>query len=138
MCKRAFKTYQGLLKHVKYCKIKNDKASNKEQPQYTTNEPGDELPTCSQNQTPLIEKFKWDVKEGTVFAKELNAIYDEIVCCRRNLFLLPTGSIGKKYIHKVTRLLKAGGNLSMLISIGYVFNVVCASRLAICIIALLG
>jgi hypothetical protein len=33
----------------------------------------------------------------------INAIYDEIVFWRRNLFMLPSGAVGKKFVSETTK-----------------------------------
>ena len=46
-------------------------------------------------------------RDGTRFTDDLNEAYEKIVFWRKNLFMLPTGKPGKKYIKEVTRLLNA-------------------------------
>ena len=43
---------------------------------------------------------------GTVFKKDLKDAYEKIAHCKRNLFIMPSGAAGEKYIEEITRLLK--------------------------------
>ena len=85
ICKRSFITCRGLLQHVKYCKIKNDKAMDKLPLQNATIMLEDEIPIPFQNQT---ANFKWGAKEGAIFANELNSIYNEIVMLEKEFIPL--------------------------------------------------
>ena len=42
----------------------------------------------------------------TTFEKDLNSAYEKIVHWKKNLFMLPSGASGKKYVEEVTRLMK--------------------------------
>lgn len=52
-------------------------------------------------------RFQWGVHDDVSFMRELDLAYNKIVFWRRNLFLLPTGKAGKRYIDETTRLLNA-------------------------------
>ena len=45
--------------------------------------------------------------DSHTFQKNVDFIYEKIVFWRKNLFLLPTGKSGKKYIDEITRLVNA-------------------------------
>ena len=52
------------------------------------------------------ETYFWSDVRGTVFEKDLNDAYEKIVHWKRNLFMMPSGAVGKKYIEEITCLLK--------------------------------
>ena len=54
-----------------------------------------------------VTSFKWGGRDRTLFTDDVNEAYKKIVSWRKNLFMLPTGNAGKKYIKEVTRLLNA-------------------------------
>ena len=49
--------------------------------------------------------FKWDERSGTDFCVMINSAYDEIVHWKRNVFLLPTGRIGKLFVQELALVL---------------------------------
>ena len=71
------------------------------------NDPSLTLPRHSQSLNISSNSFKWNQIDGTLFTTNLNIVYDKIVYWKKNLFLLPTGAIGKAYIQEVTRLIFA-------------------------------
>lgn len=42
----------------------------------------------------------------------INAVYEEVVYWRKNIFLLPSGAAGKSYIRETTRLINSWNNNS--------------------------
>ena len=52
-------------------------------------------------------KFKWGCHDGEEFAHILQCSYAEIVHWRRNLFMVPSGSVGKDFIRELTSLFTA-------------------------------
>ena len=55
-----------------------------------------------------VTSFVWVERYGALFTDDLKEAYEEIVFWRKNIFMLPTGNAGKKYIKEVTRLLNVG------------------------------
>ena len=100
LCQRPFKTYRGLLQHLKFCskKKQNEFDNVSSELIVSLNEP------VVNNHT---ANFKWNDVDGLMFENLLNDIYGKIVYWRKNLFLLPTGAAGKKYIRELARLLQA-------------------------------
>ena len=90
----------GLLQHLKFC-------SKKKQNEF------DNVPSkliVSLNEPDVnnhTANFKWNDVDGLTFENLLNDIYGKIVYWRKNLFLLPIGAAGKKYIRELARLLQA-------------------------------
>ena len=104
ICHRIFRTYRGLIQHRNACKRKQSKPSNEETITTTIESSTEETTTT------LTQNFKWNNVDGNLFTNELNHVYDTIVYWRKNLFMLPTGSAGKKYICEITRLINAWVN----------------------------
>ena len=52
--------------------------------------------------------FQWGFYNGEAFCANVAAAYDEVVHC--NIFLLPSGNVGKLFIQEMTRLLNASTN----------------------------
>ena len=57
--------------------------------------------------TNTSEQFFWGEKKGSDFTNPLNEVYERIVFWRKNLFLLPSGSSGKRFIRETTRLINS-------------------------------
>ena len=53
-----------------------------------------------QNDSPV-----WGSLSSADLHQIVNAVYDEIVYWRKNLFMLPSGSAGKEYVCEATRLI---------------------------------
>eukprot|EP00795_Rhopilema_esculentum_P016554 gene16554-7977_t len=49
----------------------------------------------------------WGIHSKKDVQMVISAIYEEVVYWRRNIFMLPTGSAGKRYIAEMTRLINA-------------------------------
>ena len=49
-------------------------------------------------------RFKWGVKKDSVISTHIENAYEKVVFWKKNLFMLPTGAAGKKYISETTRL----------------------------------
>ena len=96
-CDKICKSYRGLLQHLRACKKNN--TDNEKKARTTKEDTYDEAP--AQND------FKWGDVSGIEFTKKVDMIYEQIVHWKRNLFLLPSGSAGKRYLDEVSRLLDA-------------------------------
>ena len=66
----------------------------------------DKSDSCDSNGNADYETYFWNDVRGTVFEKDLNDAYEKIVHWKRNLFMMPSSAVGKKYIEELTRLLK--------------------------------
>ena len=55
----------------------------------------------------MAENFYWGEVKGSEITNMINTSYEKIVFWRRNLFMLPNGAAGKKFIREVTRLLNS-------------------------------
>ena len=61
--------------------------------------------------------FRWGALSGEEFAHAVHCAYTEIVHWRRNVFLVPSGKAGKRFIEELTALFTAYANGSALESI---------------------
>ena len=121
-CKRGFKTHRGLMQHLRQCKestpYKKKDSNAKENNSAKSNHPtimnlnlnllSDESTheNSTKEKPPIekIEKFFLAKVKGSEVIKCINYIYDNIVFWKRNLFMLPNGSVGNNYIRELTRL----------------------------------
>ena len=88
-----FSTYRGLSQHNHhYTKRLNIVLISSSQP-VTISERAELT-----NVFPPVISFVWGKRDGTLITDNLNEAYEKIVFWRRNLFMLPTGNAGKKYI----------------------------------------
>ena len=106
-CGRLLKSKGGYTNHLKKCKLKtvansvieidhkHSVVSNANDPDPGTN---DEIPFVE-------ETFHWGERKGSDFTDDLNIAYKQIVFWRQNLFLLPSGKYGKKFIREITRVI---------------------------------
>ena len=73
-----------------------------------------DLPPFRESST---RNFTWGSLDGDDFANVLHSAYCEVVHWRRNLFLVPSGSIGKKFVRELTRLFNEYAQASALESV---------------------
>ena len=74
----------------------NDNTSN------SNNSNGNDIPGMIESQ----EKFCRNFVAGNTFEKDLNNACEKIVHWNKNLFMLPSGAVGKRYVEEVTRLME--------------------------------
>ena len=51
--------------------------------------------------------FQWGRINGEVFSQQITRSYEEIVKWKRNVFLVPSGKVGKSFIQELARLYQA-------------------------------
>ena len=51
--------------------------------------------------------YKWGEIDGNVFSERINRAYEEVVRFRKNLFLLPSGSVGNWYVTEKAKFFEA-------------------------------
>ena len=49
-----------------------------------------------------VKKSHWDLVGGSTFKKGLNNACEKIVHWKKNLFMLPSGAAGERYVEEVT------------------------------------
>ena len=115
-CGRALKSKSGLTNHLKKCKWKDREICKGRGDLQLENQPmqPDESAHSStqsnireQEPVPAEEKFYWGERNGSDFSRDLDVAYEEIVYWRQNLFLVPTGNAGKRFIKEMTRLINS-------------------------------
>ena len=99
-CSRTFKTQRGLNRHLLFCQIENNK---------TDFEQGD--PLINPMPTKIVIWGDLSIEDVN---QVVNATYEECVKWKRNLFMLPSGKIGKDYIDECIRLIHEWVNNSPL------------------------
>ena len=101
-CSKEFPTVRGVNIHMRAC-IKKLKKQQQRQPTVMTD--AQEEVTQTEPATPNVpSECTWDNLESIMSAAE--SIYEEIVFWWKNLFKLPSGAAGKRYIKELTRLIK--------------------------------
>ena len=122
-CYRSFKSKGGLTRHTKICKMisKVKESSDSENTTLmSVTEVDDEQPNVQlvlvfetdtndadsdvYRKTNIQEQFFWGEKKGSDFTNSLKEVYERLIFWRKNLFLLPSGSSGKRFILETTRL----------------------------------
>ena len=53
-----------------------------------------------------MPRFSWADREGSEVVKVINEAYDEVVHWKRNVFSIPSGEAGKKFISELARLFR--------------------------------
>ena len=66
-----------------------------------------------------VNTFKWGNEGSVNITKYICDAYEKIVFWRKNIFMLPTGSIGKKYVVETTKLLNAWTSNSLMKDIAF-------------------
>ena len=79
-----------------------------------TTEDINELPAYTLSWT---TNFIWGAEDGESLAQSVNAIYDEVVHWKLNLFKTPSGKAGRLFVQEVTRLFTAYAENSALESV---------------------
>ena len=97
-CNKNYKTKTGWAKHTNNCKDSQNSRQN------LTLEDQNKIPPQVNNTEETIF-YPWANASTVITLNAINQVYDKVVFWRKNLFLLPTGSAGKKYIEETTRLM---------------------------------
>ena len=97
-CNKTYKTETGLNRHKTKYKERDKPSDNNEH----------NIPSTSNDNDTAASRtieYPWSKTGNTISSNTINIIYDKVVFWRKNLFLLPSGSCGKRYIEESTRLL---------------------------------
>ena len=54
-----------------------------------------------------VPLFYWGSREGGAIVRDINSAYEEVIHWKRNIFLIPFGSIGKAFVQELARLFQA-------------------------------
>ena len=99
ICDRSFRTNRGLLQHLHICRRRNNINGLTNNNDSMANDEG-------RNQEQIeSETFYWNTIPGSVYQRNLEEAYEQIVYWRKNVFMVPTGAAGKKFIDETSRLL---------------------------------
>ena len=49
------------------------------------------------------KKFYWNTVSGSVYQRDLEETHEQIVYWCKNVFMIPTGAYGKKFINEIAR-----------------------------------
>ena len=103
LCDRNFRTNRGLIQHLKTCRRKQaDNALQYSPPNDVLNE-----------ETQVRERFYWNEVPGSIFERDIQQVWDKIVCWRKNIFMVTSGGGGKKFIKEITRLSICGQTIHL-------------------------
>ena len=96
-CRKTFGTAKGLKIHQRSCARTTSNANTAK---------AVDGPSGNIVKEPTV-RYKWGIFTDSVFERNLNTAYEKVVFWRQNLFMLPSGKAGKKYINENIRLLNA-------------------------------
>ena len=95
LCDRNFCTNRGLIQHLKTCRRKQtDNVLQHSSANDVLNE-----------EAQVREKFYWKEVPGSIFERDTQQVYDKMVYWQKNMFIVPSGGGGKKFIKEITRLI---------------------------------
>ena len=95
LCDRNFRTNRGLIQHLKTCRRKQaDNVLQHSSANDVLNE-----------EDQVRGKFYWKEVPRSIFERHIQQVYDKIVYWRKNIFMVPSGGSGKKFIKEITRLI---------------------------------
>ena len=98
ICDRSFRTNRGLLQHLHTCRRRNNINGLTNNNDSMANDEG-------RNQEQIEpETFYWNTIPGSVYQRNLEEAYEQIVYWRKNVFMVPTEAAGKKFIDETSRL----------------------------------
>ena len=103
LCDRNFRTNRGLIQHLKTCRRKQ--ADNVLQ----HSSANDVL-----NEAQVRERYYWKEVPANIFERDIQQVYYKIIYWRKNIFMVPSGGGGKKFIKEITRLINLWTNNSPL------------------------
>ena len=107
-CNRKLKSKSGYTNHNKSCLKRKAEETNEHLGKTWIGENQEDVRTIGNvaNVNIAIAKpeFTWNGYGKEKIEKDINEIYEKIVFWRRNLFLLPTGKNGTRFIEETTRL----------------------------------
>ena len=114
ICSRVFSTARGLKQHFKCCQKKHSPlAASADTTTFSLASSQQELETVpttvTADATNLLSHIianVWGVHSSEDIWQIGSSIYEEIVFWRRNVFKLPSGAAGKRYIKETTRLIE--------------------------------
>ena len=106
-CNKMYKS-RGLNKHIRSCSKKTESlGSQPSRATIPTNNNNTQNPNTEANQeVDLNPRAVWGNHTYDDLTMITSAIYEEVVKWKKNLFKLPSGGAGKRYIRELTRLIE--------------------------------
>ena len=105
-CNKRCKSNAGLKNHQRACtkaqSVASNNAESTSQPSIDDHLTSTQVPSNENEKTP---SYTWGNYNSNEVENTIERIYEEIVYWRRNLFMLPFGKVGKKYIDQINYLL---------------------------------
>ena len=106
LCNRCFRSSRGLNQHLRCCQNRHKSdTTNNLQAQGSNSDISADINLAKNDATPVIVKYKWGVYNNNEFEHNVNVGYNKILHWRKNIFLLPTGQAGKRFIEENIRLM---------------------------------
>ena len=108
LCDRTFLTNRGLNRHLRSCQLKNNGYMSHAKPASLTPEediPLHEIYNMKRNASTDRIHYKWGNFPDNIFEKNVSIVYEKVVHWKKNMFLLPSGQAGKRYVDETTRLM---------------------------------
>ena len=97
--KRNFRTNKGLLQHLNTCRRKNNTVPNVE---VNIDNESAVVQEDLTRQDRERKTFYWNTVPRSVYQEDLEEAYEQIVYWRKNVFMVPTSTSGKKFFNKTT------------------------------------
>ena len=129
-CQRKYKIEKYYFAHISKCNKVNpvDENSSISSKTTATNSHSTEDVTLQQtdksketnlvfDQSTMLTKYVWGKSDSYTFETKITNAYEKIVQWKKNVFLLPSGKVGKDFIDEMTRLISEWNNDSPLKSI---------------------
>ena len=110
---RSFETERGLRQHERHCMNNFASQDNNDLPSQSQDAeeeaPGRNVEQEFRNAELRADQI-WGPHSVDDVSQIINAIYEETVKMRKNLFTLPSGSAGKGYVKEMTRMIELWNN----------------------------
>lgn len=114
-CKKKLKSVRGLNTHLKNCKqnkyANNNQCQNRVQPSILTQDVNNVNLSGSSESDTVLENgsnlLGWGSHTDPELAILFKSIYEELVHWRKDLFKLPSGAAGKRYLQMKTQLIES-------------------------------
>ena len=92
-------TFGGLPQHLNTCGQRNTTNLNTSSNNISDEDSDNKFQKPEQQH----KEFYWNIILGGVCQKDLEEAYNQIVYWRKNIFMVPTGATGKKFIDEISK-----------------------------------
>ena len=105
-CDRSFYSSHGLKQHQRSCQSRNNTPTDRESTETIEDSQFSTKTSISADEpSKQSVKYIWGKYKDHEFEKHLSQVYEIAMFWRKNLFLLPSGKAGRKFIGEVSRLM---------------------------------